>query len=169
MWFIFIVPVTILGAAGALFGLVNGAPIIVVTIAADQWQRRRGYKPGEGLFTDREGGHVFGLRVEQDSPEDLGKGLSGLVLAFPDMFQEFDKKRFDLTESEGKMLRAMIEATKGHFDDYAEASQYVSSGGNEEPEYRLEMQHIEERLRASLVPVAMFLRNVPEVRVKKAA
>jgi hypothetical protein len=167
MWFIFIVPVTILGAFGALFGLVNGAPIIVITLAADQWQRRRGYKPGEGLFTDRDAGHVFGTRIKPDS-DDLGSALSALVVTFPDMFGKFDNKSFDLTKSEGEMLRAMIETTRAPFAEYAEAAQYMSANENEEPEYRAEMLRLEEQLRTSLVPVKMFLENVPEVRVRKA-
>jgi hypothetical protein len=165
MWFIFIVPVTIVGAFGALFGLVNGAPIIVVTLAADQWQRRRGYKPGEGIFTDREGGHIFGTKVSPDGT-DLGKFLNAMVQAFPDMFQEVDGKQYDLTESEGKMLRAMVQSAQGQLNEYLEVSTYLDAT---DPETITLVKYREEQLRAALTPVVMFLQEVPGVRVRKAA
>lgn len=168
MWFLFIVPVAILGASTALFGLVNGGTIVVITLAADQWQRRRGHKPGEGVFTDREGGHVFGLKVAR-ATSDLGEFLAGMAEAFPEMFGEFTDKSYDLTESEGEMLRSMVNVAQARLEEYLNALGQMTEAGEDADTYCLrDLQLGEGNLRLALAPVARYLREVPASRVRAA-
>lgn len=166
MWFLFVVPVAMVGAVGALFGLVNGGTILVVTLAADQWQRRRGHKPGEGVYTPREGGHVFGLRVAKDAKDDLGQFLAGLAHAFPDLFGRFEGKAFDLTESEGEFLRELTQPAKTQLDEYLVVVSMLSDDDTEE--LLTQLRYRQEKLIESLRPVARFLRNIPGTRVREA-
>lgn len=166
MWAIFILPLALFGAVGALFGVVNGSTLVVVTLATDQWQRRRGHKPGEGALTDREGGHVFGLKVSREST-DLGQFLAGMVEAFPDLFEEFRDKSFDLTVSEGVFLRSMVTAAQGQLGEYLGIVEQV----NEDPDNDdlvMILRYRQEQLRASLVPISKYLHDVPATRVKEA-
>lgn len=171
MWSIFILPVALLGVVSAFLGMVNGGTILVITVAADQWQRSRGYKSGEGVFTDREGGHVFGLRVAKEST-DLGQFLWGMTEAFPDMFEEFSGTSFDLTESEGEFLRCLVQSAQLQLKSYLDL---VSQEGDETEETTgqfdlppLEELELRERqLRAALAPVVKYLKEVPSGRVRK--
>jgi hypothetical protein len=166
MWFLFVVPVAVAGAVSALFGLVNGGTLLVVTLAADQWQRRRGHKPGEGVYTAREGGHVFGLRVCKNAGDDLGQFLAGLAHAFPDMFGRFEGKAFDLTESEGEFLRELTQPVKSRLDEYLEVVGLLSEDDTEE--LLTTLRYRQEKLVESLMPVSRYLRNVPGTRVREA-
>ncbi len=166
MWSIFILPVAVIGAVGAVLGLTNAGTIIVVTLATDQWQRRRGHKRGEGVCTDREGGHVFGLRVALNST-DLGQFLAGMVVAFPDLFAEFQDKSFGLTKSEGEFLRSLVSSAQGQLDEYLEVVGDLASDP-ESHELLLSLQHRQARLEAALVPIAKYLQDVPASRVREA-
>lgn len=172
MWFLFVVPLALLGAGTAMLGMVNAGTIVVVTVAADQWQRRRGYKPGEGVFTDREGGHVFGLRVAREALEngtDLEMFLSGMSNAFPDMFGAFVGKSFDLTVTEGEFLRSMVQAAQGQLDEYKDLASELEDGEEDDNELLAELVFRKEQLVAALSPIVMYLKNVPGTRVRSTS
>lgn len=180
MWFLFVVPLALFGAGTAMLGMVNAGTIVVITVAADQWQRSRGYKPGEGVFTDREGGHVFGLRLAKEAlendPENDPENASSLELflvgmskAFPDMFGAFVGKSFDLTASEGEFLRSMVRAAEGQLNEYKDlASELRDDEEEDETELLAELSFRKEQLVAALSPIVLYLKNVPGTRVRSA-
>jgi len=167
MWRLFILPFAVVGAVGGLMGLVNGTSILVITLTADQWQRRRGHRPGEGIFTDREGGHVFGLQVASQTT-DLGEFLAAMALAFPDLMGKFLDKAFDLTESEGELLRKMVQVAEDPLDDYHEVVGMMQANPDNIALLN-EVSYRQDRLRTALVPVAEYLDSVPASRVKEAS
>lgn len=158
MWFIFILPMAVVGAIGAVAGLVNGGTIIIVSLAADQWHRRRGHRHGEGIFTDREGGFLFGLKIAKDST-DLGQFLAAMAETFPDHLGRFKDCAFDLTESEGEFLRSMVRVSQGILVEFIK----VAESGDLEL-----LASKKEQIENSLIPIIKFLDEIPSPRVKKS-
>lgn len=156
MWVIFILPMALVGAVGAIFGLVNGGAIITLSLVADQWHRQRGHRIGEGIFTDREGGFVFGLRVAKDST-DLGQFLATMADLFPDSLGRFKNHSYDLTESEGVFLRSMVRVSQGILAEFLTIVDI---------EDEIEILAKKDQIEGSLTPIILFLDNIPAPRAK---
>lgn len=101
---------------GRLAGIVAyGSTILVV----DQYQRRKGYKPGEGVWTPRYP-DFHGLLITLGSPNPLANDIAVMGHMFPQQLGRFiDERclnpntdartirvRMEMTESEGQYLRA---------------------------------------------------------------
>jgi len=158
MWFIFVLPMAVVGAVGAVLGLLNGGTILIISMATDQWHRRRGHRLGEGIFTEREGGFLFGLKVAKNST-DLGQFLAAMAELFPDYLGRFKDRAYDLTESEGELLRSMVRVSQDILVEFLEVME-----SNDLERLSRKKGQIED----SLVPIIKFLDEVPSPRVNKS-
>lgn len=89
-------------------------------ITVDRWHRKRGHKPGEGVFSPRDG--EVGVRISDDSESDLGRYIAVLAKACPAELERHVGKTFELTRTEGGQLRAMAEASQITLNKWVEVT-----------------------------------------------
>jgi hypothetical protein len=167
-WFIFIVPPAMVAAMTAVLSLTGASTAALVAVVTNVDLRRRGYRPGEGHFTSREGSRRFGVRIDSGSENDLCRDLSRLAIIAPDEFKPFSNKRFDATMSEGEFLRGLVRPALRALEDIEAAKVLVlENPGNEEA---LEVLHdVAERFAGVLHPVVRWMSEFPRHRIKETS
>lgn len=177
MWFIFLAPLTAWTALGSIYAVAHGSTLTITALAADQWQRRKGYRKSEGHFTEREGNKYYGvmlkdLKKAKDITHDLSKRLSQLASFFPDEFAPFLGNNYDMTKSEGETLRAAmvpaLNALKQYLDDL---DLYNSTLANPQATESVDQVAVLvgqsfEVLKTTTYPVELFFKQFPKERVK---
>lgn len=164
MWFLFVLVPTATSALGALFSLTGGMNFAVVAAATEGWQRRKGYRSGEGHFTERANNSYYGVKFDVHA-QGLNQKLGNLALITPGLLGRFENKRFDLTRSEGEFLSSLLTSTVGAVADLRAARELVEEqGGQEAIELLLTMT---DRLAAVVIPVVHWLEQFPSARVKE--
>lgn len=164
MPFFVAVPAAI-AAATALFSAVGGMRLVVTGIGINEYQRRRGHKAGEGRLTQRENHKYYGVSIDLNSEHDISHELGILAGVFEEDFKPFIGKRFDMTTSEGQMLRAMLKPTMKAAKDLREVGKLLQAMPTE-PEVQTMAAEAFKNARMSLRPVTMLLEQFPTKRVK---
>lgn len=106
--FLFILPIVLASTMTTLFSLTTGMNFVIFGAAAMEWQRRRGYRGGEGRLTERENGMYYGVGMDKNSDHDITRDLGRLVQFAPSIFGPYTGKKYDFTKSEGELLRAIV-------------------------------------------------------------
>lgn len=165
MWFIFLVIPTAISAVSSLFSLTGGMQFAVAAVATREWQKNKGYRPGEGRFTERANDKYYGVRFEESTSDDLSHGLWQLSGSVPGLFKPYLESSFDFTVSEGMFLRALLAPALLALGDFEAAKLLVIEQDNEESrELFCEMT---DRLASVVIPVVRWLEQFPAARVRK--
>jgi hypothetical protein len=167
MWFIFPAMTALFSVSAALFSLTGGMHFAVVAAAASEWQRRKGYKAGEGELTQRANDKYYGVRLDDQSGYDLNKNLGRLSNIVPGLFEKMVDKEFDLTISEGEFLRTLLSPTLVHLGNIEEVIELVTQENNQEMIGVL--SELTELLKVAIVPVVRWLEEFPAARTRKAS
>lgn len=166
MLFIFMLGPVILSATGALFSLTGGMGFVATAATVSEWQRRKGYKPGEGRFTERANDAYYGVRPDISSDYALSRDLGVLLAAVPRTLGKFGDKSFDFTHSEGEFLRALMVPVLNTLGDLQAAKELVEEQGSEEA---VDLLHaVADQLAIVLAPVTGWLEQFPGTRIRKA-
>jgi hypothetical protein len=107
--FWFLIPA--IPAVAAVVATKYGAKRAVVELTANEYNRRLGYRSGEGPLSPREGGGL-GVLVHANSSSDLGNSLALLAEVYPETLSMFVGKLFEMTLSEGQDLRTLLQPSK---------------------------------------------------------
>lgn len=167
MFVLFPVALAVVAGVTALVGLCGGGSIAVVGIAADQYNRRKGYKKGEGVFTPRDGGY-WGAQVSLESSSDLGATLAALAAKYPELLGDFKDKRLLITKSEGAQVRAMLAPALELSVKLIQLERELAVEEDEEMlgVLRMEVEGLKTLVRQMLHPVNLFLSSIPKSRIK---
>ncbi len=164
--FIFILPVLFITTSVAFFTASGGMTFVFIASTMTEWQRRHGYKGGEGRLTEREGGHYYATKPDINSDHDISLGLGLLAQQLPSVFEPYVNKRYDFTKSEGAQLRAMVIPAMSVLNDLEETKASLGEDpGNEELQVLLLLTI--ENLGMLVNPIVIFLEQFPRKRVKK--
>lgn len=165
MWFLFVLIPAATSAATALFSLTGGMSFVVTAVTTSEVQRRKGYKPGEGHFTERANDKYYGVRFDNTSGYDLSQNLGRLGAVAPRLLLKFANKKFDLTKSEGEFLRCLMAPAMVVLEDFEAVKELAAEqGGQEVIDLLIAMT---DQLAVVVVPVARWLEDFP--RVKEAS
>lgn len=167
MWFIFLIVPTAITAASSLFGATRGMAFVVTALGLDQWQRRRGYRLGEGQFTERENNGYYKVDLNTLSDHDLSARLGDLAAAFPKELAPYAKRRYDFTKSEGEMLRAVLAPVLFGLSNLVEVYA-IYREMPDDPEALALVIATEDNLRTLLRPVIVFFEQFPTRRTRAA-
>lgn len=162
MWFLFVLVPAATSAAAALFSLTGGMSFVVVAATTSEWQRRKGYKPGEGHFTERVDDTYYGVRLDSDADQDLSRDLGRLSAAAPGLLSKFAKKKFDLTTSDGEFLRSLMVPAIALVEDFETIKTMAAQ--ESKPEVIDLLISMTDQLAAVVIPVARWLEQFPRVR-----
>lgn len=164
---LFPVALAVVAGVSALVGLCGGSGMLVIGIAADQYNRRKGYKRGEGVLTPRDGGY-WGAKVSLESSSDLGTALAALGTKYPEELGEFMGKRLQITKSEGAQVRAMLVTSLELSAKLIQIERELSKEEDEEMQavLRIEAESLKTMVRQTLRPVNIFLSSIPKSRIK---
>jgi hypothetical protein len=140
----FFIPITFAGLS-ILLGAKLGAKIAQVKIASTLINHGRGYRKGEGPFTELE---AKSITIIAPAPQgnETGAALHTLTAAFPQL-KKYAGRKFLLTKTEGKDLREMM------IPVFQSCARYGS------PDYM-------DAINATLTPVMSFLAAFPANRVR---
>jgi hypothetical protein len=137
-----LVPFMVLrGIIPTLFSLTGGGTFVTLAFCLDAYQRRNGYKPGEGVSTQRYP-RFEGMTIDGDNAVE--KTLSMVEELWPGTLSAFKGRRFLFTLSEGELLKAML----------IPVVEAIASGD-------------EQLVECTLQPVIMYLERFPKGRVKE--
>lgn len=163
MWSLFVLVPAMTSAAVALFSLTGGMSFVVTAVTTSELQRRRGYKPGEGHFTERANDRYYGVCFDTNSGYDLSRDLGRLGSAAPGLLNKLANKRFDLTKSDGEFLRSLMAPAMALIEDFeAVKALAVEQAGQEVIDLLIAMT---DQLAAVVIPVARWLEAFPRVKV----
>jgi hypothetical protein len=160
MWSFFILGPAVVGVASAISSLTGGMNFVAVAMAVLELQRRRGYKPEEGQFTERAGNNYYAVCFDTKSDYDLNRDLGRTAEAVPSHFESLAKFKFDMTKSEGEMLRALLMPVIDMLDKLDEVKSAVV---NDNDLNRLD--EIAKQLIASIIPLQVWLAQFPRKKV----
>ena len=139
---LFLMPFVVFrGILPSLFSITGGGTFITLGLCLDLYQRRQGYKPGEGVSTQRYP-RFEGMVIGGD--DSVEKTLALVAEMWPQVLEPYVGKRFLLTQSEGEMLKTML----------IPVVEALASGD-------------EVLIEGTLQPVLMFLQKFPSGRVKE--
>lgn len=166
MWFLFIIPSVVAAGVAALFTVTTGMNFVIVALAGEMWQKRQGYKPGEGWFSEREGGIHYGTGLDEESDHDISRSLGRLAHRAPATFALYLNKKFDFTKTEGDLLRSILLPAISKLDELEDWMIDMQENPRDEEVGRLVLELAGE-LGKLVEPVLMFLSQFPNKRVKK--
>lgn len=161
----FILPWVAFAAVSSVIGLLGGGTAVGITIAVDQYQRLKGYKPGEGIFTERYDGFK-GVEVSTTSTSSIGSIVALFATMYPEL-QKYSDKRYLFTMSEGRQLYSMMEhITKQHIEflDSGIAQAYLNDPDEELKEV---IQQHHTNMTELIKPVVVFFSQFPEARIER--
>lgn len=163
MWFLFVAVPAAVSALSAVFSLTGGTTTAAVAVATNYSQRRCGYRPGEGSFTERANDTYYGVMFDGTSPYDINRDLWRLGSAIPGILGKFMGKKFDLTKSEGELLMSLMIPAMSAVADFEAAKELVIECGHEAVDLLLNMT---DQMAATIQPVAHWLEQFPKLRIK---
>lgn len=156
MWSLFVVLPSLTAIATVLSSLTGGMSFVTIGVAVIELQRRRGYKPGEGEFTERAGNAYYAVCFDSQSEYDLNRELGRIAENVPSMFQDLIKFKFDMTKSEGEILRAMVISVIEHLDKLEDVKDDAVANGNIEALNSATKQFI-----SAVLPMRTWLAQFP--------
>lgn len=162
MWFLFIAVPAVASVTASLFSLTGGMKFAVTAVVTEGIQRKRGYRPGEGHFTERVNDLYYGVWADPEATCQISRNLGKLTLAVPSLLGTVSRKKFDLTLSEGEFLRLLMLPALAALEDLAAAKQLVEEQGDQEAIDLLIATT--EQLGAVTLPVAYWLEQFPRVK-----
>lgn len=154
--------------AGSVLLAAGGGSAASARVGAEVFNRRLGYKKGEGPLTKRHAG--VGVIVHPKSPSEAGQCISKL-----ESLSRFHTQYLALTESEGEMLEEMVVPLKALIDVrgkavsalsqaiFAMASGYEQAKADAD-ELRGELQDLDAAIEAAAKPIARMLDSIPSSR-----
>lgn len=151
MWSLFIVGPAIASLTSTIVSLTGGAKFVAAAITAEQWHRQKGYRPGEGHLTRRAVGGNYGVRFDENSPYNINRVLGSLKKI--SLFNELKTMKFDMTESEENLLRAMLLPVEAAMKDMEAAL-----SGDIDTEL---LEEVSKRLMEVILPVKTWLQDFP--------
>lgn len=176
MWFLVPLVPALISGAWTILGLTGGGISVGVAFAADQFNRQRGHRKGEGVFSKRY--FDLGISVVEESRTEMGHFLFLLSQKYK---LGLEGKTYDLTKSEGasvekllgpiKRIRArnakLLEELKAIID-YVDGLEEQDKGGLIEALQikQGELEETEEDTKEALVPLVDFLSNIATTRVR---
>jgi len=164
--FLFILPIVIASSLTTLFTVTTGMNFVIFGVAAMEWQRRRGYKGGEGRLTERENGMYYGVGMDKESDHDLTRDLGRLVQVSPSVFEPYMGKKYDFTKSEGEMLRAILMPAIQSLNELEGVKiELETDPSNEDLQAALFLGV--ENLGRLISPIITYLQQFPSKRIKK--
>ncbi len=165
MWFLFVLPPLVAAASATILKTTGAGKLVTAGIFVMGWQVTRGYRAGEGQLTDRaNGGKYWGISPDLDSDYDLNQGLGLLAAMMGKEFEPYIGKKFDMTESEGEQLRAMVIPAVDAAQQAHQAMLYAQRR-NMPDAPRIAAELLKEMKKVAH-PVVVFLRQFPKKRVK---
>lgn len=166
MWFIFVIPMAVASSIGALLSVTTGMNFVIFAVAATEWQRRRGHRPGEGRFTERENDAYYGVGMDENSDHDLSMDLGRLAHYAPTAFAPHIGSRFDFTKSEGLLLRSILQPAVVVLNEV----EVLKEALQEDPQNEDIQQALfaaADNLGTLVNPILTYLELFPATRVKK--
>ncbi len=164
---IFLLPVLLATSAAALFTVTAGSNFVIASIAVLEYQRRQGYKGGEGRLSEREAGAYYSTKLDQNSDHDLSINLGRLALHLPTLFAPYIDKKFDFTKTEGELLRSIIHPAVQALNELEGVKIMLEQDpGNED--FQSMLFAMVDNLGMLVAPIIIFLEQFPSKRVKKA-
>ncbi len=183
-------PLLVVAGMGALAYFGKKAPLV---IAADQYQRHRHHKQGEGVLTPREDG--LGIVVALESTSDLGRMIAECANLDSEL-EQYIQKLLQMTVSEAGDLRAISKPFMELKDAQATAiAQYqsiesalaelgsaIEAAGQPDALQVMGLQKLigmrsatlqqleaqDKAIKNSITPITVWLRNFPKSRISKA-
>ena len=165
--FIFLLPALIISSTAVLFTVTGGIHFVIVATAVAEWQRRKGFRGGEGGFSKREANRPYSTTADPGSDHDISMMLGVLATALPTVFSPFLHKRYDLTNTEGEQLRAMLVPAMQAFDNLEEVKALMTENPDSEDLLAVLEKAVTE-LGLAVRPIVVFLEQFPTKRVKAA-
>lgn len=160
MWGLFVLPVSMASLMTAVAALTGSSTWMMAAVVTNDIQRRRGHHPDEGQLTRRANNHPYGVGFDLTSSYDINQRLASLAIALPEIFSSVANQRFDMTESEAEMLRAMLDPTMSALHEFILAREKAI---DKEEDAELLYKAVERLTESSLV-VKMWLERFPESR-----
>lgn len=164
--FLFVLPIAVASSVAALFTVTQGMNFVIFTVAAMEWQRRRGHKVGEGRLSERENDTYYGVGMDQHSDHDLTRDLGSLAHYAPTVFAPFMGKKYDFTKSEGKLLRAILLPAMQSLAEL-EGLKIALEEDPENEDLRDALFAAVENVGRLINPIITYLEQFPEKRIKK--
>lgn len=166
--FIFVLPVLLITTGAALFTVTTGTNFVIVAMAAAEYQRRKGYKGGEGRLSEREAGAYYSTTFDKNSDHDLSMDLGRIAAQLPTLFAPYVNKKYDFTKSEGQLLRAIVQPAILALNELEGAKISLEQDpGNEELQQVLFATV--DNFGMLVHPIIVYLEQFPSKRVKKAS
>lgn len=166
--FIFILPILFATTATALFTVTSGMSFVVVAATAAEWQRRRGYKGGEGRLSKRENNAYYSTALDKHSDHDLSNGLGRLAAQMPTIFEPYLNKRYDFTKTEGELLRAIVDPAVVALNEL-EGLKVALEQEPDNDDVQQALFATVDNLGMLVRPIIVYLEQFPTKRVKKAS
>lgn len=147
--------------ASAVVSLTGGATWMMAAAISSQLHRQNGYKPNEGHFTERCQNQYWGVWFDINSEYDLNRGLGELSAALPGIFP--CSKKFDMTQSEGEFLRAMMAPALAGLADFRAAKELVADMHGTDESFEL-LYAEADKLASIAFPIARWLEQFPRTK-----
>lgn len=166
MWFIFPLIPAVMSSIAALYTVTKSSNFITFASGALLWNNVHGYKRGEGELTDREGGEYYGVGIDETSEHDITRDLGRLSKIMPSpIFAELINRKYNLTISEGELLRAMLHPAVAALSEFEEIKVAYTENPQDEDLLQFLMKSME-LLTATVGPIVLYLKQFPKKRVK---
>jgi hypothetical protein len=167
MWSLVILIPSLIGSVASFLGASGASRVVAPAFALDTYQRRRGYKGGDGWASTKTGeGHGSIIAIGYKNENDLlGQKLSQMAMYDTSLFAPFLNKRYEFTMSEGKFLSSMLEPLDVFTKQIAKLGQMMGHQENAHLNELIVIQII--NLRKFLVPISKYLQEFPHRRVKE--
>lgn len=163
---IFLLPVLLVSTTFALFTATGGTSFVIITLGAMEWQRRKGFRVGEGELSERENDHYYSTKMDKDSDHDLSMGFGRLASFLPRQFEPYTGKKYDFTKSEGHLLRSMLQPAIEALDQCEEVKEALKEDPGNAELIQIFPAMID-NLGKLVTPIIIYLEQFPRKRVKK--
>jgi hypothetical protein len=166
VWAIFVVVPAAISVVSSLFSLSSGVSFAIAAAATSELQRRKGYKPGEGHFTERANNAYYGVKFDASAEYDLSRDLGRLGKAMPGLFQQFLNSSFDITRSEGEFLRTLMVPVLQILDELDIVQEMIQAQDEGATDL---LNEVASRLAIVVIPVSRWLQQFPHSRKKSCS
>lgn len=166
-WAVFIAIPATTAVVGSVVRLTGGPRLAKMGLVILGWNRAKGYRPGEGQFSDRpEGNSYYAVEANLDSRYDLNQGLGALAATLPVDFKPFEGAKFDMTLTESELLRSMLIPAVDALKGATEAKELYRAYPQEAEARHIAMEAYK-NMRKAVQPVIVYLKQFPAGRIKK--
>lgn len=165
MWSVFITGPAMLAIMGIVISLTGGTNFVVGAVTINVFQRRKGFKKGEGYFTRRANDEYYSVEFNKNSEYEICTDLGLIADIAPSLFNKFLKLKFDLTMSEEAYLGVLLVPVMEVATRFIEAIAAIKHQNTAET--MAELLVVGDHFSKIVLPLARWFENFPTSRTKK--